>query len=344
MKRTLIGLALLAFFVMVLVSGCSHPAVTAAKIYLNQQTLDADKAIEQCKIAIQEIPNDPEPYYLMGKAYAIKKMYPEMNEAFDQSLQKGTTFASQINQERNVQWGTTLNAGVALYQADKPAEASEKFATCTVIMPEKAMAYKYLGSSLAQSGETEKAIEAFKKAVQLDSEDIESQYQLSNLYYNNKMYEEAIQGYEVVMQKADPSSKFHTDALSHIGLCYDILGQAEKAQEVYNTALAENPDNMDMRFNLARIFLKEENWDKALEMMQPVYEANPKDFGNCMNMGWALIGLNRPAEAVPCFKAATEVEPENHQAWFWLGTAYVRSGDSANGKIAFEKADQLKNK
>ena len=86
-----------------------------------------------------------------------------------------------------------------------------------------------------------------------------------------------------------------------------------------------------MRYNMARIYLNQEKWDKALEMMQPVYDANPEDFGNCMSMGWAICGLadgkdekgNKTSKyeykaATPYFKKATELDPENHQAWFWL--------------------------
>jgi len=341
MKRSIIMLLMATMALLLVVTGCQNPAVTSAKIYLNTNQ-DPDKAIEQCKLAIQQVPTDPEAYYLMGRAYAMKKMFPEMNDAFTNSLKNGPKFQAEIDQERNVQWAGLLNAGVSLYQNDKAKEAAEKFEMATTILPEKANTWKYLGSAYAQSDNNMKAIEAFKKAIELDAADYESYYQIANLYYAEKNYEEAISNYMVIIEKAGTASKFYADAMSRAGICYDILGQPQKAQEIYEKALTENPEDMNMRFNMGRIFLQDKKYDKALEMFQPVYDANPDNYENAMSIGWATIELKNFEDAVKYFKKATEMKPENHQAWFWLGTAYVRAGDSDNGKIAFDKSDELK--
>lgn len=341
MKRSLIVLMLATMALLLVVTGCQNPAVTSAKIYLNTNQ-DPDKAIEQCKLAIEQVPSDPEAYYLMGRAYSMKKMFPEMNDAFAQSLERGAKFQAEINQERNVQWAGLLNAGVAHYQNDKPVEAVEKFEMATTILPEKPNTWKYLGSARAQAGNNAGAIAAFKKAIELEGSDWESYYQMANLYYAEKNYEEAINNYTLIIDKAGASSKFYADAMSRAGICYDILGQPEKAQAIYEKALTENPDDMNMRFNMGRIFLQQKNYEKALEMFQPVYDANPDDYENAMSLGWTTIELKKNDDAIKYFLKATELKPENHQAWFWLGTAYVRAGDGEKGKMAFDKADALK--
>ncbi|MCK5146777.1 tetratricopeptide repeat protein [bacterium] len=343
MKRATIILSLLLIVLMVMVTGCNHPAITSARIYLNNNQ-DPDKAIEQCKIAINEVPANPEPHFLMGQAYIMKKMYKEMNDSFTKCLEVGPAFTEKIAQERNIQWSKLLNAGVVLYQAEKTDEAAEKFKLCTSIMPEKQMAYKYLGSSCAQNDDPDNAILAFMKAVELDNEDIESKYQLANLYYSTKAYEKAITSYNDIVDNAGVASKYYGESLSRAGICYDILGKPEEAQKIYETAIAQNPENMDLRYNLGRIFIRQDNWEKAVEMLEPVYNVNADNYENCLSYGVSLAGLGKFAEAVPVLKKATELDPTKHDAWFWLGTSYVRSGDSANGQIAFDKADELKAK
>ena len=58
---------LLALFVFALFTGCQDTYTTSAKVYMQQNNYD--KAIEQCLLAIDQIPNNAEAYYVLGQAY-----------------------------------------------------------------------------------------------------------------------------------------------------------------------------------------------------------------------------------------------------------------------------------
>ena len=108
MKKLLIIAGLMLLVIMA--TGCQQTAVTSAKVYMQQSNYD--KAIEQCKLAIQEIPNNPEAYFIMGEAYSAKRMYREMNEAFKKSLESSKKFELDIERTRDKNWRDLFNGGV----------------------------------------------------------------------------------------------------------------------------------------------------------------------------------------------------------------------------------------
>ena len=66
-------------------AGCQNPALTGAKVYIQQQ--DWDNALVQLKIAVEQEPQNAEAHFLLGRAYSEKTMYPEMVKAFRTSLE-----------------------------------------------------------------------------------------------------------------------------------------------------------------------------------------------------------------------------------------------------------------
>ncbi len=315
----------IAFFVMlalilgtVIFTSCDSPAVTAAKVYFDQK--DYDAAIEQAKKALETNPNDPSAWYVMGEAYKEKRMYNEMNDAYNKSLEAGPKHAEEIQNDRNSGWTSTLNKGVALYQQDKMSEASEQFLTCTKILPEKSLAYKYLGWCFRQLGEFNKAVQAFEKAYELDPTDFESLFQVGNTYYDLKEFETCIEKFRFFIDKAGTQNQFYPDALYLIAICYDILGKPEEAIAAYEDALTSDPNNVDLKFNMGRLYIRKENWENALEMFSAVLEAKPNDAEASLAVGQCYLGLKKYPDAIRYLEKATQLAPNNPDAWWWLGT------------------------
>ena len=77
-------------------------------------------------------------------------------------------------------------------------------------MPNQSILYNTLGSAYAMQGETQKAISAFQKAVELDSEQPYYHLNLSKLYQslgNRKLAQEHYRAYEHLLSEQKTKQK-----------------------------------------------------------------------------------------------------------------------------------------
>lgn len=372
MKRTFIFIIVALIGGFILFTSCQQTAVTSAKLYLQQANYDA--AIEQCKLAIEEMPNNAEAYFVLGQAYGKKKMYREMNEAFKNSLEFSQKHTPEIEQHRLKYWIDLFNSGVASIKQDQLNDAVEKFNLAIEIIPDRVDAYKNLAFAYTQKKDDPSAIQTYIKAIEIDSTDLEIKNYLGNLYYQNKEYEKAIKVLNEVTAKADPHSKEFSEALHSIAISYDLMGQSDKAIEAYENALKVAPEDVDLMFNMGRLYFMQENYEKAIESFQKVLEKDPDDFDSNLNIGNVYINIadslakeakatddkgklilseteiaqkeslskGNFEKAIPYLEKATQIKSDNANAWTLLGIVYVRAGMAEKGKEAFDKADELK--
>ena len=340
MKRIIIFLIASLLGGIILFISCQNPAMTSAKVYMKQKNYDS--AIEQCKLALETNPGDAGAYFVMGQAYAAKKMYREMAQSFAKSLENGPVHEAEITNERNRHWTTLLNAGVALYGNEKISEASENFLLCTEIDKTKTMAHIYLASTYEMTKQNDKAEATYKKVIEIEADNITAHFQLGILYYNMKKYQEAIDILGIVTNLADKTSKEYSNAVYHIAISYDLMGQEEKAVEAYEKVLADDPDDIDMIFNLGRLYLKKENYESALNQFQKVIEIKTEDFHATHSIGLCYLYMENWNDAILYFKKAVSLNPDEYVAWNNLYISYARANMPREAEEAFEKAESLK--
>jgi len=342
MKKITIITALFVMLNLILFTACEQPAITSAKLYKDNK--DFKQAIEQCNLALKNNPADPDAHYILGEIYAEDNMILKMNDAFAKSLEISPKYATEIENTKMTKWTVALNKGVVFYQQGKATEAAEQFLLATKILPAKAIAHKNLGHAYSDSKQYEKAIASFKKAYELDPTDMESFYSIGSSYYDLKDYEATITEITKFIEKSDPSTPTYYKALFLLAVSYDVLDKPEMALKTYKSALEKDPENINLKFNIGRLFIKREDWNNALEMFSAVFENNPEDQPSCRSMGECYLGLEKWADAVKYLKKATDLKPDDAGTWFWLGTAYARNGDMDNAKAAYAKNKELTGK
>ena len=95
-----------------------------------------------------------------------------------------------------------------------------------------------------------------------------------------------------------------------IGLCHTSLGNSSTAIETYNLIIAMDPGNPNNHFNLANIYMDNENFTAAIAGYKKVLEINPTDFGACHNMGICWEQVGNVDNAIDCFQQAVDINPE----------------------------------
>ena len=340
-RQNWLPLALLpALCVFALFTACEDQYTAGAKVYMQQNNYD--KAIEQCLLAVDQIPNNAEAYYVLGQAYGQKGMYREMNTAFNKSLAISPVHEADIKYNRDKFYAELFNSGVAKIKEDKLDEAARKFEIATEILPKKLDGYKNLAFTYTKMGKDSMAIETYRKAVVIDSTDMELRTFMGILYYKAKKFESCISTMATVMTKANPNSKQYADALYYTAYSYDLLGKADEALGVYTKALEQSPNDVDLLFNLGRLHYVKSDYAKALEYFSKVLLANPGDFEGNMNVGNCYLQMKKYQESLPFLEKAVSIKADNSQAWNNLAVACINLGMKDKGKDAFDKAAALR--
>ena len=128
------------------------------------------------------------------------------------------------------------------------------------------------------------------------------------------------------------------------------LEQAVKALEAENFAqaapllekcLAADPENVEIRFNLAYAYGQLQQDDKAIEQYAKVVEQKPDLPQARMNLGMLLLRQNRPAEAVPHLQTLAETRAGDFRVQFYLANALEASGKAEEAIAPYQKALEL---
>lgn len=356
MKKYSVTFMVLLLSCLIYMTGCQQTAVTSAKVYMQQNNYD--KAIEQCKLAITQVQNNTDAYFILGLAYGEKGLYREMIDAFNTSLQISPKYSVQVQEFKSKYFAQAFNSGVALIKQNQYEQAAENYKTCIEIFPKKIESYINLGYIYTLMKNDSAAIEINKKAILADSSNLEVHTSLGMLYYRTKQYEKAIDAFKPVIKVSKPDSKNYLDGLYCTALSYDLLQQTDKAIETYNNALKVTPDNKDIIFNLGRLYtikgdkaMNQYNdatlkisksgkdsllnmgrvyYQNAMDQFQTVVAVEPNDFEANFNIGYALSKQNKFEEAIPYLKKSYEMKPDNSSAW----VNYVSTIEKAEKKDA----------
>lgn len=115
-------------------------------------------------------------------------------------------------------------------------------------------------------------------------------------------------------------------------------GDDDRAETLYRQALARNPDNINARYGLAGLAMRQSRLDDAYEHYRAIADADPGD-GRATAALLALEGTG--AEGESRLKRLAAAEPENDFVHFSLGTFYARQQRWPYAQQAFFEALRL---
>ncbi|MGQ9609665.1 MAG: tetratricopeptide repeat protein [bacterium] len=139
----------------------------------------------------------------------------------------------------------------------------------------KIKAYKIKAEILDILGEKEKAISALEEVVKLDTNDAESHYKLGLFYEEKQDHQRAIAEYSAVIS----TDQTKADPYLHLGNLYTKLGMDEmKIMEVYEKGLILDPNHPQIQYDLAVLYKKYKDYDKAIEHYQMANKLSPNNY------------------------------------------------------------------
>jgi predicted Zn-dependent protease len=102
-------------------------------------------------------------------------------------------------------------------------------------------------------------------------------------------------------------------------------------------ALKLKPDLLPARLFLGASYVELGEFTLAIDSLQLVIAADPRERNGRLMLGEALLGAGRPAAAVDHLKAAAEMLPANPRVWYGLGRAQEALGIKPAASEAWER-------
>ena len=190
-------------------------------------------------------------------------------------------------------------------------------------------AYFYLANIFHLNGEIGKAIKAFNKVLSLDPNHTDASISLSVLYNDIGRYEEAKKIFEVAGErvKSPGQGKGLEDkhvnkkfALKHFELAemYMSYNRFDEALFEYNKSVGLDPENLDARVKVAKVYAKKGFVSKAFEELRRVKNEHPSYMPARIALGVLHYSNGSILEAQSEWEKVLIKNPGNEEAHMYL--------------------------
>ncbi len=151
-----------------------------------------------------------------------------------------------------------------------------------------------------------------------------------------KRPEDAVRVLEEALANRDVSN---LDLYILLATLYQVQGNDELGEEVYDRALALHPDNAELLYEYGLFLEQAGKQDQAIAMMQKVLALEPDNAAalNYIGYTWADLGENLD-QALDYIKRAVELKPENGYIRDSLGWVHFQLGHLDKAQKELEKA------
>jgi len=169
--------------------------------------------------------------------------------------------------------------------------------------------------------------------------------ELAGVYGNRSDYvNKAIENYRLAM-KEDPTATFLVEDIADL---YRAAGRIREAVEEAQNELKENPDDLNARRVLARIYTQEigdaqaNHIDegmvrRAIEQYKIVTDKDPKDVESLVWLGRLERIAENSVDAEAAFRKVLAMDPDNEDAITGLASVYSDRGDARTASGLLEK-------
>jgi tetratricopeptide (TPR) repeat protein len=217
-------------------------------------------AIEQYEQIVKLEPNSVENHLLLGRLYRLNndlqkaenefkiavKLQPDSEEAV-------TTLAYLYNEEGDVR--RAIDALNSLPDAARSAKL-----------------YSALGYTYEQQKQYKEAVAAYRRAIELDRDNLDAIRGLAQNLLNNGQTEAALEQYKVIAD-ANPE-----DAQTYLRMAeiYRRLGKFDQALDSLKKAESMVQDSLEVPYNIASIYQAQGRYDEAIQVLQQLLQKTEK--------------------------------------------------------------------
>jgi len=231
--------------------------------------------------------------------------------------------------------GEPLDEAIALYEQGDLDGAKQSFTDMLEADGENHAAMFYLGRIALAGEDLDGAIEQLQKAVKLNGTDSNYRTWLGRAYIQKlqtvSFFERGVLAGRALenLKKAvelDPSNIEARIALGGYYLNAPSIGGGSKKKALEQAEEVVKYDALEGNWMLARIHIKNEEYDEATAKLGACIDADPDNMEYRYHLGMLYQQLERYEEAFEVFEAALAIEPDNRSVLYQIGRTAAFSG------------------
>ena len=209
----------------------------------------------------------------------------------------------------------------------------------TKIRPSDATGHNKLGVIYYNSQKFSKAINCYKRALEIDPNHLSANINLGIVYQNLGEFYKAIDCFKKTIEI--DSNNIVT--LINLGNLFFKIDELHSAINCYEKALEIDPKNLDSYNNLGAVFIELGEYEKAKKVFKKIIELNSNYIMSYNNLGSIYNKLGEPDEAINIYKKVLELDPNFISAQKRIALTYVRKLDLDNAVSASYKSLKMHN-
>lgn len=198
--------------------------------------------------------------------------------------------------------------------------------------------FNNLGNVYEDIGNTDSALLALERAVEINPTLSESRSNLANIYLKTGRVQEAISEYLAALSINPNDAKTY----NNLGNAYTQQGLLNKAIPQYQQSLALEPNFIDAYKNLALAYCKERSFMPAITQLKQAVSLEPKDASLYSQIGDVYSQMENYEEAISQYKKALQIKQDLIETYCSLAFCYNKLGLADDEIQAYESALAIK--
>ena len=200
--------------------------------------------------------------------------------------------------------------------------AIEAYRRALELDPECAAIHHSLGFAYYKEGEFDDARDSFQKAILLDPLNANYHYALGQLQQDYDACDEAIGEFT----KAIELEPTFTAAWYDRGLLYDKLNEYENACDDFRHIIELQPNLYTAHHNLGVLYIKQEMWAEAKQIFEDTFAIGLGDADAHYHLAEVHLNLSKDIDlAIGSLEHAVAKDPDHLDARFALGRLYAKN-------------------
>jgi len=281
-----------------------------------------DRAIEEYRLVLYYDPKAPLVHARLATEYIKKGMVAEAMETCKSALKLDPKYIDV----------KLILAG--LYSMTKANEmALKEYGDVLKFNPKHEEAVIYKAQTLLEEHREKEAVATLRTFLRANAESALVWYYFARAQHQLKAYDDATVAY----RKAMALKPGFAQAGLGLGYLYEERNMNPSAVKIYEEAYSENPD-VSIAGRLATIYLKDEQYHKALPYLQAVAGQDADDMNTRVKLGLVQMELKKFDQATKTFNEILSKNPESDRVRFYLGSLYE---ETKNAELAMENFLQI---
>jgi Tfp pilus assembly protein PilF len=204
--------------------------------------------------------------------------------------------------------------------AQSPPDAEARFST---------------GVMHLREGRPDLALEEFKRAVKEDPKNPYFQKGLGLAYAAKRRWKEAIEAF----RKALEINPYYVDVRNDLGTALIGSGDREAGKKEFLAAFSDpiNPTPEISARNLGQAYLEDKDYEQAINWFRTSLSRNKAYPDPYLGVAEALLATGRTAEAVAQLEIAAQEIPDDPTVLLALGQAYYKAGRFAESRARLDE-------